>query len=156
MAELLEEQRELLTALQEQTVPVVKHIEIWDSGTTAKYSSTELETMLANGEAILTYKGYLVVSWSYAPVGSKFKFLYLRASNDMMTLQYVGNNEVNASKVITEGRVTRNVPFTVNLKSANTSGAISLDINDILPSTATAGDTVYFNGTTWVVGNPNT
>ena len=155
MAELIEEQRERLVALQESTVPVVKKVEIWQSGTTAKYSSSELEQMLSNNEIILTYKGYLVASWSYTPVGSVFKFLYIRASNDMMTLQYVGNNKVNASKAITEGGVTRTIPFTVNTKSANTNGAITLDINDILPHGTNVGDTLYWNGSAWVIGSQN-
>ena len=151
---LIEEQRENLTALQEASIPVVKKIELWQSGTTAKYSSSELEQILSNNEVIMTYKGYIVVAWSYAPVGSEFKFVYVRASNDMTTLQYVGNNKISNYKIISGGNVTRTVPFTVNTKSSNTSGAITLNINDILPE-ATAGDTIYYNGTSWVDGNPN-
>lgn len=101
-------------------------IEIWETGTTAKYTATELSNY-ADANAHFCYKGYPVINYGYQLVPREFYFTYIttRATTNMNIAQYVAKCKVTDSKTITEG-TTRVIPIKVNNETANADGNITL------------------------------
>jgi len=105
-------------------------VEIYDSGTTAKYTATELSYM-ADQDAHFCYHGHPVINYGYQLVPREFYFTYIetKASVGMNVLVYYAKCKVNDSKVITIGTQTV-VPKTVNNVSADTNGNITIPTSE--------------------------
>lgn len=108
-------------------------VEIWDTGSKAKYTSSELTNMMGQG---YRYKGYPVIGWRATL--TYFEFVYLRRISVGLFegVEYI-RAQVDINKNITEYAGYR-LPLTVNGKSADYSGNIYIEATDIL----TAGENI--------------
>lgn len=116
-------------AILDAITSIPNTVEIWDSGTNAKYTATELAAMTNHQQTHFAYKGYPVIAYGSQIAPPEFYFTYLKTANtiNMDIVQYIAKCKVQDNKKITEG-TTKTIPIKVNGQTADNNGNISLPI----------------------------